>query len=52
MDIPAGSGAERRRAQLTVSDITAYATGWRRGEEGEFRAASEIGNPWNFGSRR
>lgn len=26
MDIPAGSGAERRRAQLTVSDITAYAT--------------------------
>lgn len=31
MDIPAGSGAERRRAQLTVSDITAYAT---MGEEG------------------
>lgn len=33
MDIPAGSGAERRRAQLTVSDITAYATR-TMGEEG------------------
>ena len=33
MDIPAGSCAERRRAQLTVSDITAYATSM--GEEVE-----------------
>lgn len=24
----------------------------RRWRKGEFRAASEIGNPWNFGSRR
>lgn len=34
MDIPAGSGAERRRAQLTVSDITAYATRTMREEGG------------------
>lgn len=34
MDIPAGSGAERRRAQLTVSDITAYAMRTMGEEEG------------------
>lgn len=53
MDIPAGSrrwdsdAPHRRRAQLIVSDITAFAAASR-----EFRAASEIRNLWNLGLRR